>query len=554
MTDPERQAQRALARLRADRRAAARQRRRDLPWDQRMYPWYVSILVMGYLALGLSGTPNVRIGKTKIAGTAAGSAATACIGDLLALLAVAVVGASVAAAVHAGPVVLWPEDARVLLPSPVARAALLRRQLLIAYARAAALAAVASGVLLLVEVALLSQTTARALPGAIVVPQLIGLTAVAAGWLLQAVPSLKTAARAIFLLVIALLLATAGSVALELGRHGQLAGWARLQHLGRFPGASLLRDAGQPGTSGARLAVALTAFAAIGLTLAVVGWLRARRVTAEQVSGRAGRAVAVRTALRLGYTSSAYVVRTGPARRQRTHRRYLEFPSRDGALVSKAALQEQGASLLGRVVLAAVAVALLEAGLFARAPVTTLNPVLAGGLVAGAVFAALATRYADSLRIDVELSTPATALPAPLSRLAGADLAVPAAIFAVGGASAGPVLASLGLQPWTRVPVLLIFGVLLGPAAAAVAGLSATANNPSPFLSAAVATAIRLRGLISSMLLMIIVAFTQHPPTLHADRPATPTTATAVITLAVFDGALVWLGVRTGKVALLRAR
>jgi hypothetical protein len=554
MTDQERQARRALALLRGDRRAAVRQRRRDRPWDVRMYPWYVAILVLGYLTLFLSGTSRVRIGETKIAGTAAGGAATACIGALLALLAIATVGACVAAAIHAGPVVLWPEDARVLLPSPVSRAALLRRQLLIAYARAAALAALTSGVLVLVEVALLSQSAARALPGAIVMPQLVGLAAVAAGWLVQALPVLKAAARTIFLLVVTLMLWVGGSVALELGRHGQLAGWARLHRLGRLPGMSFLRDAGQPGTSSARLVVSLAVFAAAALALAAVGWNRAGRVTAEQVFARAGRAVAVRTALRLGYTSSAYVVRTGPARRQRTHRRYLKFRGRNGALLSKAALQEQGASILGRITLAAVGVAVLDAGLFARAPITTKNPVLAGGLLAGIVFAVLATRYADSLRIDVELSTPATALPAPLGRVAGADLAVPAAIFAVGAALAAPALALLQLQPWTRVPVLLLFGVLLGPAAAAVAGLSATGNNPSPFLPSAAATAFRLRGLISSIVMMVGVAFTLHPPALRGVQHAAPTAAAAVVTIALLDGVLIGLGLWSGKVALIRAR
>ena len=554
MTGPEGQARRAVALLRGDRRAALRQRRRDRPWDERMYPWYVSILVLGYLALGLSGTANVRIGQTKIAGTAAGRAATANIGDLLALLAIATVGMSVAAAIHAGPVVLWPEDARVLLPSPVSRAALLRRQLLIAYARAVVLAALTSGVLVMVEVALLSQPAVDALPGAIAVPQLIALTAVAAGWLVQAVPALKAAARVIFLLVVVLLIGIAGSVALELGRHGQLAGWARLHRLERSPGVSFLRDAGQPGTSGARLVGSLVVFAVLALILAVIGWFRAGRVTAEQVFARAGRAVAVRTALRLGYTSSAYVVRTGPARRQRTRRRYLEFPGRDGALLSKAILQEQGASLPGRIVIAAIGVTVLDAGLFARAPVTTINPDLAGGLLAGVVFAALATRYADSLRIDVELSTPATALPAPLGRVAGADLAVPAAIFAVGGALAAPVLALLGLQPWTRVPVLLIFGVLLGPAAAAVACLSATGNNPSPFLSSGPATLFRLRGLISAIVLMAGVAFTQHPPALHGVRHLAPTAAAAVLIVGLLDAALISLALWTGKVALLRTR
>jgi hypothetical protein len=553
MTDPAQQARRALALLRADRRAAVRQRRRDRPWDERMYPWYLTIIVGGYVALVLSGTSSVRIGGTKIAGTAAGAAATRCIGDLLALTGIGVVGASVAAAIYAGPVVLWPEDARVLLPSPVSRAVLLRRQLLSAYARAIALGVVTSGLLILVEVGLLSQAARQVLPGAVAVPLLIALTSVSAGWLVQAVPALRQPARVIFLLVLALLLVVAGSVALELGRHGQLAGWARLHRLGHLPGVSFLRDAGQPGTSAKRLVVSLVAFAALALVLAIIGWFRAGRVSAEQVFARAGRAVAVRTALRLGYTSSAYVVRTGPARRQRTRRRYVAFPGQNGALLSKAVLQEQGASVAGRIILACVGVAVLDAGLFARAPVTTKNPVLAGGIVAGVVFAGLATRYADSLRIDVELSTPATALPAMLSRVAGADLAAPAAIFAVGGALAAPVLALLGLQPWSRLAVLLVFGLLLGPAAAAVAGLSATGNNPSPFLSSAVATAFRLRGFIASIVLMVGIAFTQHPPALHPARHS-PSAVGAVVALVFIDGVLIAVALWTGKVALLRAR
>lgn len=105
-----------------------------------------------------------------------------------------------------------------------------------------------------------------------------------------------------------MLLAVAGSVAFELGRHGQLAGWARLHEIGRWPGLSFLGDAGQPGTSGARLVVSLAVFAAASLILVVAGWFRAGRVTAEQVFARAGRAVAVRTALRLRGLISSIVL------------------------------------------------------------------------------------------------------------------------------------------------------------------------------------------------------------------------------------------------------
>jgi hypothetical protein len=552
--DPDRQAAKALTALRVARRAALRARRRDRPWDERIYPWYVTILVVGYLALLLAGTPNVRIGRDRIAATAAGAAATACVGDLLALLALATIGGAVSAAVYAGPVVLWPEDARVLLPTPVSRATLLRRRLLAAYLRAFALAGLTSGVLILVEVALLSQPAAHALPGAIAFPALVAVTAVAAGWLVQAVPALRGVARLMSTVSVLILAAVGLAIAVELGSGGQLAGWAQLHRLGRLPVVSFVTDATQPGTSGARLALRLLVFAAVALALVVVGWQRATRVSAEQVVIRAGRAVAVRTALRLGYTSSAYVVRTGPARRARTRRRYLRVPGSYGPLLSKSALQEQGAWIPGRIALAGSTVVVLEAALFCHVTVTTATPDLVGGLLAGIVFTAVATRYADALRIDVELATPATSLPASFRQLAAADLAIPAGVFAIGGVLAAPLLGALGLQPWKDVPVLAVFGLLLGAAAAAIAALSATGNNPSPFLPASAAAAIRARGLIASIMLMLTVTAVRHPPAFHGLAPLHTTAFAAVTALAIFDAILVALALWAGKNALLAAR
>jgi hypothetical protein len=409
-------------------------------------------------------------------------------------------------------------------------------------------------VLILVEVALLSRPASQALPGAIAVPLLIAVTAVAAGWLVQAVPELRIAARLVSTASVMILAGIGLAVAARLGSSGQLAGWARLHRLGRLPVVSIFTDAAQPGTSGPHLTVSLVVFAAVVLALVVVGWRRAAQVSAEQVIARAGRAVAVRTALRLGYTSSAYVVRTGPARRQRTRRRYLRFPGPYGSLLSKAALQEQGAWLPGRIALAWATAAVLEAALFSRVSVTTINPDIAGGVLAGIAFAAVATRYADALRVDVELATPATTLPAPFGQLAAADLAIPAVLFAVGGLLAAPLLGVLRLQPWNEVPALAVLGILLGPAAAAIAAFSATGNNPSPFLSAGPATAIRARGVIASIIMMGAVTLLRHPPALHGAAPSHPTAAAAIIVVAIFDAILAALALWSGKIALLAAR
>lgn len=541
----------ALRQLRSLRRSLQRVRRRAIPLLDRIYPAYTTLLLVAYVALFLSSTGDVRIGHRRLADTAAGAAAAHSAGALLLFAVVGVVGLAASAAVDGGPIAVPVEELRVLLPTPVPRSALLRRRLARAYGLWLLGAAVVGGVLLLVDVALLSFTVVGSVLPAVGVPLLLAPLIVSIGWLVERSPRGRAVGRVVGIVAVAAVAAAALAMAQAVGAQGQVAGWDRARTVVHDVGLGQVATALQPGSSRGRQAVALVVLAGIVLVVMGFAWWRSTHISAERLSSRSGRSQALRTALLLGFTSSAYVTRTAAARRRRRRRWTPRLPETPvGAVLAKATLQEQGSPLVARVLLAAASYGVIGAGLLSQPRVTTHLPVQVGGIIAGVVLAAVATRFADPLRVDAELTTPVGSLPLGYRLVAGIDLLLPAVTFAVGAVVGSVGVTALGVAPWARLPALVALGVLLAPAVAAMGALSATANSPSPNLSPGIQAAFRLRGLIGSVVLVSLIALFLHPIVgQHSD-----TRPTAYVVLVLGDVVLGFLAIRSAATALLRAR
>ncbi|MGH3744793.1 MAG: hypothetical protein ACRDTP_08050 [Mycobacteriales bacterium] len=541
----------ALRELRSLRRSLQRIRRRAIPLLDRIYPAYTTLLLVAYLALFLSSTGDVRIGHRKVAETAAGSAAAQSVGALLLFAVVGVVGLAASAAVDGGPIAVPVEELRVLLPTPVPRSALLRRRLARAYALWLLAAAAVAGVLMLVDVAVLSFTATGSVLPAVGVPLLVAPLVVSVGWLVERSPRGRAVGRVVGVLAVAAVAAVALAMAQAVGAHDQVAGWVRARAVAGDVGLGSVAAALQPESSYGKQAVALAVLAALVAIVSALAWWRSTHVSAERLSSRSGRSQALRTALLLGFTSSAYVTRTAAARRRRRRRWTPQVPETPvGAVLAKAALQEQGSPLVARILLAAASYGVIGAGLLSQPRVTTHLPVQVGGILAGVALAAVATRFADPLRVDAELTTPVGSLPVSYRLVAGVDLLLPAGTFAVGAVVGSVAVPALGVAPWSRLPALVVLGLLLAPAVAAMGALSATANSPSPTLSPGIQAAFRLRGLIGSVVLVSLIALFLHPIVgQHSD-----TRPTAYVVLVIGDVVLGFLAIRSAATALLRAR
>ncbi|HEY5335470.1 MAG TPA: hypothetical protein VIJ71_05550, partial [Mycobacteriales bacterium] len=141
-------------------------------------------------------------------------------------------------------------------------------------------------------------------------------------------------------------------------------------------------------------------------------------------------------------------------------------------------------------------------------------------------------------------------LPVGYRTVAGVDVLLPAVTFAVGAVIGSVGVTLLGVAPWSQLPALVVVGLLLAPAVAAMGALSATANSPSPTLSPGAQAAFRLRGLIGSVVLVSLVAFLLHPTV----GQVSDTRPTAYVVLIVGDLVLGFLAIRSAATALLRAR
>lgn len=541
----------ALRELRSLRRSVQRVRRRAIPLLDRIYPAYTSLLLVGYLALFLNSTGDVRIGHRKVAETAAGSAAAHSLGALLLFATVGAVGLVASAAVDGGPIAVPVEELRVLLPTPVPRSSLLRRRLARAYALWLLGAALVAGFVLLVVVAVLSFTVAGSVLPAVAVPLLVAPLVVSVGWLVERSPRGRAVGRVVGAVAVAAVIAAALAMAEAVGAHTQVAGWDRARTVVHDVGLGPVAAGLQPGAPVSRQLAVVVGLGVVAVVLVTLAWWRTSYVSAERLASRSGRSQALRTALLLGFTSSAYVTRTAAARRRRRRRWTPQLPDTPlGAVVAKSTLQEQGSPLVARVLLAAASYGVVGAGLLSVPRVTTHLPVQIGGILAGVGLAAVATRFADPLRVDAELTTPVGSLPVGYRLVAGIDLLLPAVTFAVGAVIGSVGVTALGVAPWSRLPALVVLGVLLAPAVAAMGALSATANSPSPNLSPGVQAAFRLRGLIGSVVLVSLIALFLHPIVgQHSD-----TRPTAYVVLIIGDVVLGFLAIRSAATALLRAR
>ncbi|HEY5335240.1 MAG TPA: hypothetical protein VIJ71_04370, partial [Mycobacteriales bacterium] len=410
----------ALRELRALRRSVQRVRRRAIPLLDRIYPAYTSLLLVGYLALFLSSTGDVRVGHRKVAQTAAGTAAAHSLGALLLFGTVGVVGLVASAAVDGGPIAVPVEELRVLLPTPIPRSALLRRRLARAYALWLLGAAVVALFVLLLVVAVLSFTLDDSVLPAVVVPLLVAPLVVSVGWLVERSPRGRAVGRVVGIVAVAAVVAAALAMAQAVGAHTQVAGWDRARTVVHDVGLGPVAAGLQPGAPVSRQLGVVAGLGIVTAVLVAFAWWRTSYVSAERLASRSGRSQALRTALLLGFTSSAYVTRTAAARRRHRRRWTPQLPGTPiGAVLAKATVQEQGVPLVSRVLLAAATYGVVGAGLLSHPRVTTHLPTQIGGILAGVVLAAVATRFADPLRVDAELTTPVGSLPVGYRTVAG---------------------------------------------------------------------------------------------------------------------------------------
>ncbi len=500
-------ATRAFAQIRKERAAGRRARRKSTALGDRLFPWYLATFFLAYAFLFLSGTRDIRIAGQSVAHTAAGAAAISCLGCMMWIAVLCVLAVAAVAAIDGGPVALPAEDLRIALGAPVPRATLIRRALLIAYGKGLAAALAVAGLLLLVEVATLSQPFASCVLPIGVLSLSTAVAAVSVGWLVESTPAGRVVGRVIGALLAAALIILAAWVFEAAGTFGQLAAWHRLHRIAENPAGKVLSRAAQPTSTAGHAVPGLAVFAAIAAILASWGWTRTGKISAEKLTARSGRAVAIRTALLVGMTSSASLTRTAAARRRRTVR--AAIPRTRGPLTAisqKASLQEQGTPLVVRVIMAAVTATTVDALLLAHHPHTSGNPALPTGIAAGLFLAASTSRFADPTRIDVELNAPAKALPLPFRHIAAANIAAPSVTYGLGALLAAVIVPALHLQRWSALPVLIIFGIVLGPLAAAVGALAATSNVPWLIDSSGTSIVVRLRGAIAATIVTTITA------------------------------------------------
>jgi hypothetical protein len=472
------------------RRARSRARRERQSLGDALYLVYVTALVALYPVTILSQEQQPGPGALRTAVSGA---------EPLIVLAVAlaVVLGRCASAVRGGPVVLPPEDARLLLTWPVPRKALVLPALQAALTRAVGGAVLVSLLLLYVDVYDLGSPAAHVVRDDFALPVLLSVLALELAWLVQ------VSSRAAHL---ARLLGAAGAFAAFgglcwVGRRiavdgitGALTDVARLG-----PGTGVLPFSGAssrgPSDEGLGLVLGLGVACLVLLPLSIRA---AGRVTPEQLLSRSRRADVTKTSLRLGFTSSVYLTRTEPLRRARRKRVSLDFgSSTNAALIGKAFLQEQGAPVIARL----LGVAAVTGAVLSAAAHVTPGRSLTGPFVS-AVFAALAltvvaTRFADPIRLDVDRAPFSGAIPLPHLLLARLDVAVSAAVAFTGTLIGAGGAAALGLVPGSKIAAVMFAGIGLALLLAAGGALGALSDDPSPFLPPWLAVGYRTSGFIA---------------------------------------------------------
>ena len=473
------------------RRARTQARRERESLGDALYVLYVSAL-FGLYAVSILGAR-----ATPAPGPLRTSAALA-EPLLLAAAAVAVVLARAVGAVRGGPVVLAPEEARVLLTWPVPRRLLVLPALLAACSRALAGAALASVLLVYIDVHDLGAPARAVLRDDLLLPALIALLAVLVAWQVQLRPRLALLLRPAAVLVGAAALAGLALLGRELVRSGTAAGLRRAALEG--PAPTSLPFGGAAAGAGTRggLVLILALLALVGL-LGLLGLRAASRCSAEELLARSRRADVTRTALKLGFTSSVYLSRTEAQRRSRRRRLSVRSRSPFTALLVKALVQEQGSPVVPRLLAAGLVVGGLGGAAAHVTPGRGLAATVAWSLVGGIALGAVATRFADPVRLDVDRAPLVGALPQPLTLIARADVAASTGMFLVGGLAGVAADLALGVVRPGQVAPLVVAALAFAVLATAAGALGALSDDPSPLLPAGLAIGYRASGLVATV-------------------------------------------------------
>lgn len=537
----------AAAVARDVRRSRSKARRERQSLGDALYVIYVTVLVSLYplAALGARSAPRPGILRSTAAG----------LEPLLVLgIAVAVVIGRAAAAVRGGPVILPPEDARLLLTWPIPRRALVLPALGAALTRTLAGSLLASVILVYVDVRDLGAPAVAVLRDDLLLPALLSAVTVLVAWLVQVSPALAGPARAAGALLGVAALITVCWTARRIVQDGVPGALVDLARLGPATGSLPFSGAAgrAPSSHGPIVAVVLV------LVLIPLGLLSVRaagRVTPEQLLSRSRRADVTRTGLKLGFTSSVYLTRTEPMRRARRRRRALPIGSNPTrALLGKAVVQEQGTPLLPRLLACAV---VSGAALSAAARITPgrgLAPTIVWSGLAGLTLTVVATRFADPIRLDVDRAPIAGGIPLPHLQLTRVDIGTSAAVAFAGTAVGVLGAVALGLVGPSRLPELMLAGGALSVLLAAGGALGALSDDPSPFLPPALAIGYRTTGVLAVMTGCVLSALLmrhQGATTTPGPHDRLPAGLLVLVAAALVAGALATL---RGASAITRGR
>ncbi|MCU1594570.1 MAG: hypothetical protein JWO12_1962 [Frankiales bacterium] len=472
------------------RRARSRARRERQSLGDALYLVYVTALVALYPVTVLSqeGQPGPGAMRQAVSGAEP---------LLVIAVAVAVVLGRCGSAVRGGPVVLPPEDARLLLTWPVPRRALVLPALLAALSRAVGGAVLVSFLLLYVDVYDLGSPAANVARDDFALPVLLSVLALQLAWLVQVSPRVALVARVAGAITALAALGGFCWLGQQIGAGGVTSALQDIADLGPVRGSLPFSGSGAATASSQGIAV-IGALLLLVLALVPLSLRAAGRATPEQLLSRSRRADVTRTSLRLGFTSSVYLTRTEPLRRRRRKRRAVALGSSvNAAVAGKAFAQEQGAPVVPRLLAtAAISGAILSAAAHVT-PGDSMTGPLVSAVVAASGLTVVATRFADPIRLDVDRAPFAAAVPVPHLLLARLDLGVSSLVAFLGIALGAVGAAALGLVPGSKTAELAFAGIGLAVLLAAAGALGALSDDPSPFLPPWLAVSYRTSGFIA---------------------------------------------------------
>lgn len=532
----------AVAREVRKARSKARRERQSL--GDALYLVYVTALVALYPVTILSQENQPGPGALRNAVSGAEPL-------IVIAISLAVVLGRCAAAVRGGPVVLPPEDARLLLTWPVPRKALVLPALAAALTRAIGGAVLSSLLIVYLDVYDLGSPAAHVLRDDFALPVLLSVLALELAWLVQVSPTAAKIAR-----LLGALGALAGFVGLcwigqRIGNHGITGALQDIAKLGPSRGSLPFSGSGS-GSASAQGAVVLIVLVVVVLGFVPLSWRAAGRATPEQLLSRSRRADVTRTSLRLGFTSSVYLTRTEPLRRQRKKRRAVDLGnSANGALAAKAFVQEQGAPVIPRLLGTAAVAGIVLAAAAHVTPGKSLTGALVSAVLSALVLTVVATRFADPIRLDVDRAPFSGAIPLPHLLLARVDVAVSALMAFLGTLIGAAGVAVLGLVPGGKVPELMFAGIGLALLMAAGGALGALSDDPSPFLPPWLAVGYRTSGFIAVTVGCAAAALVLRHQSTVAKGAAVVTTHTDRLPMAGF--LLVAVGLIAAVLATFRA-